>query len=123
MSATGMRLLDASKARNCPAGVTVTVVATESAPARKVTPRIIVGAVRRGWPVVNYGWTQACVLQGSIQPLEGFTINAHNLLVRAKPKLAVSQEAAGTSNWSILTMCAISICITNNITITVYVMA
>ena len=52
-----------------------------------------------------------------------FAINAHNLLVRAKPKLAVSQEAAGTSNWSILTMCAISICITNNITITVYVMA
>ena len=115
-----MRLLDA---RNCPADVTVTVVATESLTARKVTPRIKVEGVPRGWPVVNYGWTQACVLQGTIQPLEGFTIDAHNLLVRAKPKLAISQKAAGTSNWSILTMCTITICMTNNITITVYVKA
>ena len=89
-AATGMMLLDPSKARSCPGGISVTVVATESAPTRKVTPRIIVEAVRRGWPVVNYGWMASCIQHQTVQPLEEFSINAQNLLLRVKPKLAVS---------------------------------
>ena len=76
-----MMLLDPSKARSCPGGISVTEVATESAPARKVTPRIIVEAVRRGWPVVNYGWMASCIQNQTVQPLEKFSINAQNLLL------------------------------------------
>ena len=90
LDVTGFKLLDASRAKNCPPGVSVTVIATETAPTRKVTPRIIVEAVRRNWPVVNYGWMSACVHARSVQPLEQFSINAQDLLLRVKPKLAVS---------------------------------
>ena len=68
-----------------PPGVLVNVIATETVPTRKVTPRIIVEAVRRNWPVVNNGWMSACVHAQSVQPLERFSINAQDLLLRVKP--------------------------------------
>ena len=85
LSATDMTELDVSKARSCPEGISVVVVTTENAPSRKITPRIHIEAVRRGWPVVT-----SCINKNSLQSFDNLSIDSSQLLMRVKPNSAVS---------------------------------
>ena len=90
LSATDMTELDVSKARSCPEGISVVVVTTENAPSRKITPRILIEAVRRGWPVVTYDWMASCINKNSLQSFDNFSIDSSQLLMRVKPNSGVS---------------------------------
>ena len=82
--------LDASKASSCPDGIPVLVIASAKAPERKVTPRILITAKRRGWPVVSHQWMDACLKAKTVVPHNEYLIDYSQLKLRVTSIKAVS---------------------------------
>ena len=86
---TGMAPLDLAKASSCPEGISIVVVAPVNVSQRKVTPRILISARRRNWPVVSYSWVADCTKQNSTLPLDPYLIDYSHLQLLVKPRSGV----------------------------------
>lgn len=90
LEVTEQTQLDASKANTCPDGIPVVVVASAKAPQRRITPRILITAKRRSWPVVSHAWMEACLQAGEVVPLSQYLVDYSELQLRVTTIKAVS---------------------------------